>query len=73
MKKYIVVLVEPGEETVVGRYSDIEAAKRHLRNVRYYPPFRRTEESLDLSDDGMSGTGYDESGHFSYAIKPITV
>ncbi len=69
MKQYIVTLTESGEEIVVGKYDTLEAAKQHLRNVRYYPEYRRTEESLDIDADGMSGTGYDESGHFTYNIK----
>lgn len=70
MAKYIVILTESGEDTVVGRYDTLRKAKQHLRSVRYYPAYRRSEESLDISDAGMSGTGYDETGHFTYTIKP---
>lgn len=69
MQKYIVTLTESGEETVVGKYDTLEEAKQHLRNVRYYPEYRRSEESLDIDEDGMSGSGYDETGHFTYTIK----
>lgn len=69
MKQYIVTLTESGEETIVGRYDTLAEAKHHLRNVRYYPEYRRTEETLDIDPDGMSGSGYDETGHFTYNIK----
>ena len=69
MQKYIVTLTESGEETVVGKYDTLEEAKQHLRNVRYYPEYRRSEESLDIDEDGMSGSGNDETGHFTYTIK----
>ncbi len=69
MKRYVVTLTESdGEMTVVGRYATLEEAQSHLRSVRFYPQYRRSEESLDLSEDGMSGTGYDESGQFTYNI-----
>lgn len=67
--KYIVSFTESGEETIVGRYDTLDAAKQHLRSVRYYPEYRRTAESLDIDEDGMSGSGYDETGYFSYNIK----
>lgn len=73
MQIFVVTLTESGENTIVGRYADLEAAKDHLRQVRYYPEYRRTEESLDISEDGMSGTGYDESGQFEYRIKPASI
>ena len=69
MKQYIVTLTESYEETVVGRYSSLNEAKQHLRNVRYYPEYRRTAETLDIDEDGMSGTGYNEDGYFTYTIK----
>lgn len=69
MRKYVVILTENDEETVVGRYDTLEAAKAHLRSVRYYPQYRRIVEALDIDEDGMSGTGYDETGYFSYNIK----
>lgn len=69
MNQYIIVFTESGEETVVGRYDTLEAAKNHLRSVRYYPEYRRTEECLEIDSDGMSGTGYDETGYFTYNIK----
>lgn len=69
MKQYIITLTESGEETIVGRYASLEEAKQHLRSVRYYPEYRRTEEALDIDADGMSGTGYDETGYFTYTIK----
>lgn len=69
MKSYIVILTESGEETIVGRYDTLDAAKEHLRSVRYYPAYRRTAESLDIDEDGMSGSGYDETGYFTYNIK----
>lgn len=68
-KKYIVILIESDGETVVGRHDTLEAAQEQLRSVRYYPEYRRTAESLDIDEDGMSGSGYDETGHFSYNIK----
>lgn len=67
--KYIVILIESGEETVAGRYDTLEGAKQHLRSVRYYPAYCRAAESLDIDEDGMSGSGYDETGYFSYNIK----
>ena len=69
MIKYIVTLSESDGETIVGRYDSLEKAQQHLKNVRYYPEYRRTVESLDIDEDGMSGSGYDETGHFSYNIK----
>lgn len=69
MKKYIVTLTESGEETIVGRYDTLAEAKQHLQSVRYYPEYRRTEETLDIDPDGMSGSGYDETGYFTYSIK----
>lgn len=69
MKTYVIILKDSSEESVVGRCKTIEEAKRYLRSVRYYPAYKRTEEYLDLSEDGMSGTGYDENGHFTYTIK----
>lgn len=69
MNQYIIILTESGEETVVGRYDTLDAAKNHLRSVRYYPEYRRTEEYLEIDSDGMSGTGYDETGYFTYNIK----
>lgn len=69
MKKYIVILTEGDEETIVGRHDTLEAAQEQLRSVRYYPEYRRTAESLDIDEDGMSGSGYDETGYFTYTIK----
>lgn len=69
MKSYVVILSESGEDTVCGRYDNLEGAKQHLRNVRYYPEYRRTAESLDIDENGMSGSGYDKTGYFSYNIK----
>lgn len=67
---YHVILSDTHEDSVVGIYSTLEEAKRHLSNVRYYPSYRRSEEHLDISEDGMSGTGYDsEDGVFTYSIK----
>lgn len=68
-KKYIVILTESDGETIVGRHDTLEAAQEQLRSVRYYPEYRRTAESLDIDEDGMSGTGYDETGYFTYNIK----
>lgn len=68
-KKYIVILTESDGETVVGRHDTLEAAQAQLRSVRYYPEYRRTAESLDIDEDGMSGYGHDETGYFSYNIK----
>lgn len=68
-KKYIVILTESDGETIVGRHDTLEAAQEQLRSVRYYPEYRRTAESLDIDEDGMSGSGYDENGHFTYNIK----
>lgn len=69
MKKYCVILTESGEDTICGRYDRLEDAKQHLQSVRYWPEYRRTMESLDIADDGMSGTGFDETGEFTYTIK----
>lgn len=69
MKKYAVILTENGEETVVGRYDTLEAAKEHLENVTFYPPHCRFQSALHLDDDGMSGSGQDEDGPFHYHIK----
>lgn len=69
MKRYIVILTECGESTVAGRYNTLEGAKQHLESVRYCPAYRRSMESLELSEDGMSGYGYDEAGSFTYSIK----
>ena len=72
MKKYIVILSEESDgDTVVGRYDTLEEAKMHLQSVRYYPEYRRTMEALDIDEDGMSGSGQDCSGHFTYTIKEI--
>lgn len=69
MIKYIVTLSESDGETIVGRYDSLEEAQQHLKNVRYYPEYCRTVESLDIDEDGMSGSGYDETGYFTYTIK----
>lgn len=69
MIKYIVTLSESDGETIVGRYDSLEEVQQHLKNVRYYPEYRRTVESLDIDEDGMSGSGYDETGYFTYTIK----
>lgn len=69
MERYIVILTESGEDTVCGQYDKLEDAKQHLRSVRYYPEYRRTAESLDLDEDGMSGSGCDSDGEFTYTIK----
>ena len=69
MIKYIVTLSESDGETIVGRYDSLVEAQQHLKNVRYYPEYRRTVESLDIDEDGMSGSGYDETGYFTYTIK----
>lgn len=69
MKQYVVVLIDSDEESVVGTYNTLEEAKNHLRSVRYYPEYKRTCEALELSNDGMSGTGQDCSGRFEYNIK----
>lgn len=66
---YHVILTDSDGESVVGICTTLEAAKEHLRSVRYYPSYMRSAESLDISDDEMSGTGYDESGYFTYSIK----
>lgn len=71
MKRYIVILTDNDGESIVGQYLTLEEAKQHLRSVRYYPEYRRTEESLDLDDDGMGGSGYDSTGQFTYHIKEI--
>ena len=57
MIKYIVTLSESDGETIVGRYDSLD------------PEYRRTVESLDIDEDGMSGSGYDETGYFTYTIK----
>lgn len=69
MKKYIVTLTMNGEESVVGRYDTLEAAKQHLENVTFYPTHCRFESVLYLEDDGWSGSGQDEDGPFYYNIK----
>ena len=66
---YQVILTDAEEESVVGIYPTLEEAKQHLIAVRYYPIYRRTAESLDIDEGGMSGSGYDETGYFSYNIK----
>lgn len=71
------VLINFIEDVVVKRSYMVEvkfthigiSAKAHLRSVRYYPQYRRTVETLDIDEDGTSGTGYDETGYFSYNIK----
>lgn len=72
MKKYIVILTMNGEETVVGRYDTLEAAKAHLEGVTFYPPHCRFESVLYITDDGWSGSGQDEDGPFYYDIKEET-
>ncbi len=70
MKRYVVILTEnSGERSVVGEHDTIEEAKAHLSSISYYPQYRRSKEFLDLSEDGMSGTGSDEDGDFSYHIR----
>lgn len=67
---YHVILSDSDEESVVGVYPTLEEAKQHLVAVRYYPSYRRSAECLDISEDGMTGTGYDsEDGNFTYSIK----
>lgn len=69
MKRYIVILSDQEGDSIVGQYKTLEQAKQHLQSVRYYPEYRRSEESLDIDPDGMSGSGYDETGYFTYHIK----
>ncbi len=69
MNQYIVTLTENGEEAIVGRYPTLQEAKQHLRSVRYWPEYRRCFETLDISEDGMTGEGCDETGYFTYNIK----
>lgn len=64
-----IILTDADGESVVGIYAALDAAKEHLRSVRYYPSYMRSAESLDISDDGMTGTGCDEGGDFTYSIK----
>lgn len=45
---YHVILSDTDEESVVGIYTTLEAAKEHLRSVRYYPSYMRSAESLDI-------------------------
>lgn len=73
MNKYVVILTENGEETIVGRYNTLEAAKTYLENVTFYPPNCRFESGLHLDNDGMSGNGQDEDGTFFYEIKEEVV
>lgn len=68
MKKYVVILTESGDETVVGRYETLAEAKQHLENVTFYPPHCRFQSCLHISDDGWSGSGQDEDGPFTYHI-----
>lgn len=73
MNGYVVIMIEDGEETRVGCYHNLEDAKEHLRSVRFYPQFRRSCEGLEISEDEMSGYGYDGCNHFSYHIKQDAV
>lgn len=72
MSKYIVFRTENGEDSIVGRYDTLEAAKKHLENVTFYPPNCRFESVLHLTDDGWCGSGQDEDGPFNYEIKEET-
>lgn len=65
---YHVTLTDADGTSVAGVYHTLEEAKQHLHNVRYYPSFRRSEESLEISEDGMSGSGCDCDGSFTYDI-----
>lgn len=68
---YHIILSDSEGDSVVGVYDTLETAKEYLLSVRYYPTYMRSAESLDISDDGMTGSGYDaEGGHFTYSIKP---
>lgn len=69
MKHYNVILSDVDGESVVAENLSLAQAKKHLRQVRYYPEYKRTEECLDISEDGMSGCGRDETGNFYYNIK----
>lgn len=72
MKQYLVILIDHGEETVVGRYDTLKAAKEHLENVTFYPPHCRFESCLHITDDGWHGSGQDEDGGFDYEIREAT-
>ncbi len=67
--KYLVILCEGSENSVVGAYETLAEAKVHLRSIRYYSCYSRNYECLDIADDEMSGVGYDETGHFMYYIQ----
>lgn len=69
MKHYNVILSDVDGESVVAQNLSLAQAKKHLQQVRYYPEYKRSEESLDISEDGMTGYGRDETGNFSYNIK----
>lgn len=67
---YRIILSDTDGESLVGTCLTLEAAKEYLQSVRYYPTYMRSAESLDISEDGMTGEGYDaEGGHFTYSIK----
>ncbi len=69
MKRYVVILTENnGERSIVGEHDTIEEAKAHLSSISFYPQYRRSKEFLELSEDGMSGSGSDEDGEFNYHI-----
>lgn len=68
---YIVTMTDSEGEGVCGRFSSLAEAKQHISSVRYSPAYSRRPLALDLSSDGMTGTGYDEDGHFTYEIKAL--
>ena len=71
MEQYQVILNDADGDSVVGIYKTLEEAKQHLLCVRYYPEYRRTCESLEITEDGMTGTGCDVEGQFTYSIKIV--
>lgn len=75
MKKsseYIVTLTDTGAddgEYTVGHYGTLEEAKAFIQNFRYLSEYRRGGQHLDISPDGMSGSGNDGDSQFTYTIK----
>lgn len=71
MKQFAIIFTDNEGDVVVGRCKTLDEAKRYLQNVRYISEYRRCTVSLDISEDGMCGSGHDNDGHFSYNIQPV--
>lgn len=66
---YTIILTDDGTDSIVGHYATLEDAKKFLNEYLYWVDYRRQPQGLDISPDGMSGTGVDGNNQFTYTIK----